>query len=249
MIAEGEGLSYWHDRSDLNANQFSVFTGRPTIVGWPNDHEWLWRGAFSSDAAAGAVLRRMSDVDLLYRTTNDGVAVALLRRYQVRYVFVGPFERATYYANNNGTGLGKFSTLLTPVFDRGAVTIFQVSARLNHFKAAPLPVSSPHVPVLPVMTATNLHVDPHSQDVGLKAGQVYMIVHLSVRNDAARPLDFALSNLRLQDLTSHNEYLPALDPSVLDTQLLPGTIDPGGELDGMWHSRCRLRCHMPRPMM
>jgi hypothetical protein len=64
----------------------STFTGLPTIVGW--SHQQGYRGVDAFD-------RRASHADRIY-TGDRAVAVALLQKYDVRYVWVGPIERERY---------------------------------------------------------------------------------------------------------------------------------------------------------
>ena len=86
-------------------------TGVPTVAGW--GHEIGYRGA-------DAYLQRVRDVDDAY-TGSPERTVAVLERYDVEYVWVGPAERARYgevtFAGVDG---------LTPVFRNEAVTIYRV---------------------------------------------------------------------------------------------------------------------------
>ncbi|MFC6614972.1 DUF2298 domain-containing protein [Halopenitus salinus] len=68
------------------ANPASSFTGIPTVAGW--DHQVGYRG---TEAYYG----RVADVDRAY-AGSDAERVAVLREYDVRYVWVGPGERARY---------------------------------------------------------------------------------------------------------------------------------------------------------
>ena len=130
-------------------------------------------------------------------------------------------------------GLGAFSTPPPSAFDRGAVTVFKMPASRSRVKSVPpTPHPATSASALPMIATTNLHVDPNSQAVGLKAGEVYLIAHLSVRNNAAAPINFALDELRMHSHATNQEYAAALDPNILNTQLLPATIDPGVRLDG-----------------
>ena len=84
-------------------------TGRPTIVGWAG-HERQWR---EDDAE---IFRRQDDVRTIYQTSDPGQARALLQRYGVDYVVVGPRERAVYGED----GLAKFDSLGDVVFESSA---------------------------------------------------------------------------------------------------------------------------------
>jgi len=86
-------------------------TGVPTVAGWY--HEVGYRGL-------EPYLGRVRDVDDAY-TGSPERTVAVLERYDVEYVWVGPAERARYgsvtFAGVEG---------LTPVFRNEAVTIYRV---------------------------------------------------------------------------------------------------------------------------
>ena len=65
---------------------------------------------------------RRADVDLLYTTPDVAVARPLLERYDVRYVVVGPIERA----DHGDAGLAKWDQLGRRVFDRDGTTVWQL---------------------------------------------------------------------------------------------------------------------------
>jgi len=69
-----------------NANPASSLTGVPTVAGW--QHEVGYRGE-------SAYLDRVRDVDAMY-TGDAATRAALLRAYDVEYIWVGPGERARY---------------------------------------------------------------------------------------------------------------------------------------------------------
>mgnify|MGYP000622155342 CR=1 FL=1 len=86
-------------------------TGVPTVAGW--HHEVGYRGS-------EAYLKRVRDVDRAY-TGTPAQTVAVLERYDVAYVWVGPAERARYGSVSFGGVEG-----VTPVFDTETVTIYRV---------------------------------------------------------------------------------------------------------------------------
>jgi len=93
-----------------NANPASSLTGVPTVAGW--QHEIGYRGA---DAYAA----RVGDVDAMY-TGTESERAALLSEYEVRYIWVGPSERARY-------GSVAFGSEAIEVAHRsGDVTIYEV---------------------------------------------------------------------------------------------------------------------------
>ncbi len=99
----------------------SAYTGLPTVLGWKWHQEqqrWSYRWA---------VEQRNYEVNLIYRTSDSAKALRLLRKYNVRYVYVGQVERLYYPPE----GLAKFDDRLagrlTPVFDNGQTTIYRLA--------------------------------------------------------------------------------------------------------------------------
>ncbi len=69
----------------------------PTVIGWAG-HEVQWQHDVGS---------RITDVETLYTTTDVAAAKALIDRYGIRYVVVGPIEQTTY----GDAGLAKWDQL------------------------------------------------------------------------------------------------------------------------------------------
>ena len=109
VILESVGPDY----SAFGHARMSTFSGRPTVIGWAG-HELQW---------AHDVGSRIDDVKRLYTTTDEAEARRLLDRYGVRYVVVGPIERADY----GDAGLPKWDRLGRRTYDRDGTTIFDVS--------------------------------------------------------------------------------------------------------------------------
>jgi uncharacterized membrane protein len=136
VVAEGYGSDYWTNY-DLGAdtNVVSSLTGRPTLIGWPGSHEALWQGDYGTSTeaqAAGALIAsREQDVQTLYTSPDVQAAKRIIRQYHIAYVFIGPFEHSTYYANPSNPGLAKFRSILTPVLQRPGITLYQVPASLR----------------------------------------------------------------------------------------------------------------------
>ncbi len=104
-------------------SRVSVYTGLPTVLGWAS-HERQQRAAFPGDPVG----RRLETVRTIYTTPDVEAALRLLRRYQVRYVYVGPLERLYH----GGPGLDKFEA--TPahferVYENPGVRIYRVAYR------------------------------------------------------------------------------------------------------------------------
>jgi len=82
-ILEATGESYTH------YNRVSAMTGLPTIEGWLV-HEWLWRGGYDRPGT------RIAEVEAIYQGEDLDYAHQLLKKYQIKYVVVGPLEREKY---------------------------------------------------------------------------------------------------------------------------------------------------------
>ena len=117
VIMEGLGR-----REYLWANRVSVHTGLPAVVGW------RWHQVQQRAGVGGNLVEwRRADVNACYSTANLDEAQAILERYGVRYVYVGPYERA-YYPR---MGIAKFDNmaeegLLDLVYDVEGVQIYEV---------------------------------------------------------------------------------------------------------------------------
>jgi uncharacterized membrane protein len=117
VILEGLGA-----REYLWGNRVSIYTGLPAVVGW-RWHQVQQRMA----AGAAKVEQRHLDVNECYETLDLLRAEEILRRYDVRYIYVGPYERLYY----SPEGLAKFDEMvdlgmLRVVYDRAGVRIYEV---------------------------------------------------------------------------------------------------------------------------
>ncbi|HEX9373315.1 MAG TPA: DUF2298 domain-containing protein [Roseiflexaceae bacterium] len=118
----------------------SIYTGLPTLLGWPW-HETQQR----SVADVGAVLAgRQSLIQKLYSTTDRDEALRLLRLYGVEYVYLGQLERALY----DPAGLAKFDALadagqIQQVYSAGDTRIYRVPRAPGDAPPAVLTTSLP----------------------------------------------------------------------------------------------------------
>jgi YYY domain-containing protein len=112
VLVEADGDSY------TDYDQFSVFTGTPTVIGWAV-HEWLWRGTYD------IVSPRRDDVRLIYESENITQTKALLDRYAVRYVVVGTLERQKFTKLQEL----KFTAIGKEAFRHGETVIYEVGAK------------------------------------------------------------------------------------------------------------------------
>jgi len=106
VVAEAVGGSY------SGYARISTFTGMPTVLGWPG-HESQWRGGATPQGD------RQEDIKRLFETSSWVDAMAILEKYNIRYIYIGSLERSTYKVNEV-----KFLRNLIPVYSQGSVTIY-----------------------------------------------------------------------------------------------------------------------------
>jgi uncharacterized membrane protein len=116
VILEGHTPEYrWGAR-------YSVNTGLPTVLGW-NWHQRQQRAA----ADQQEIWDRANDVATIYNAPLFQAIKPLLEEYEIRYIVVGPLERAYYDAG----GLDKFEWMvaegsLEVAFSNEGVIIYRV---------------------------------------------------------------------------------------------------------------------------
>jgi YYY domain-containing protein len=120
VILEAVGGDY------TSAGRVSSRTGLPTVLGWPT-HEYRWRGSWEpqggeADSEGWCPSVRCLDVERAYNTTDVVEAKAILKQYEVEYVYVGPLERDKY----GDTGLAKFATFMEVAYQNEGVTIYRM---------------------------------------------------------------------------------------------------------------------------
>ncbi len=100
----------------------SMFSGYPSVLGWVG-HESQWRGG------GEAMGSRQADLERLYCSRDWAEAQSILEKYNIRYVFLGNLERATYQAGSGSCGSGiveaKFFNNLATAFRNGQTIIFE----------------------------------------------------------------------------------------------------------------------------
>ena len=110
LEARGDGCRY--------SSRVSTFTGLPTVIGW-GGLELFWRQAWAE------IDERNKDVDMIYNTLDNDQAMALLKKYDVKYVYIGAGEREAYESE----GLQKFAGHPEDyglIYDYEGVTIYEV---------------------------------------------------------------------------------------------------------------------------
>jgi uncharacterized membrane protein len=100
------------DYSAFGHARISTFTGLPTVMGWAG-HELQW----AHDPGT-----RRAQVQQIYTAADAATVRPQLARYKVRYVVVGPLERADY----GDGGVAKWDTRGRRVFDREGTTVWQL---------------------------------------------------------------------------------------------------------------------------
>jgi YYY domain-containing protein len=97
----------------------SIYTGLPSVVGWQWHQE---QQRWDNRADVG---RRIRDVKNIYGSANPSDALSLLRKYDVKYVYVGQLERA-YHPDGVEKFDGPMAPFLELVFESDAVAIYEV---------------------------------------------------------------------------------------------------------------------------
>jgi len=110
VVLEAVGDSYT-DYSRVSAN-----TGLPTVLGWPV-HEWLWRGSFNE---AG---KRVDEVKNFYSTSDVNQARNFIKKYNVKYVFIGQLEHQKYPELNEA----KFAKIGKIIYQSGETKIYRIT--------------------------------------------------------------------------------------------------------------------------
>ena len=126
VILEAPGSSYTYE------GRISAFSGYPAVLGWAI-HELQWRGNYDEQGL------REPDITTIYTTTETKLALDLLHKWDVRYVIVGQpevsfIQQKCAQADSPCTparAIHKFEVALTPVFQSGDVTIYEVPGKIT----------------------------------------------------------------------------------------------------------------------
>lgn len=94
--------------------RISAHTGLPTVLGWAG-HELQWRGSTPEPGI------REPEINKLYTSRSWPQTEALLVKYGVEYVIVGPLELSTY----GRLAATKFDRALETVFETDGIKIYQ----------------------------------------------------------------------------------------------------------------------------
>ncbi len=113
VILEAQGPSY------QDFTRYAANTGLPAVLGW--EYHVQQRGHSQAETS-----KRKADVKAAYTSKDEAAVAAVLRRYHVALVVVGPLERKTY-GPDVLSRLSSFSSLLSPVYRNPDVTLFGVA--------------------------------------------------------------------------------------------------------------------------
>ena len=117
VVLEAHGDQYrWNGR-------MSVYTGLPTVIGWP------WHQTQQRNDR-NLIRERAQDVSSIYNTLSKNTALELINKYGVRYIVVGDLERIYYLPH----GIEKFDQMvrdgtLEMAYANDGTTIYRVVDR------------------------------------------------------------------------------------------------------------------------
>lgn len=106
---------------DAEGMLVATYTGLPVVVGSQHQEEQRY---------PQQVAARRADMAELFRTSDPARAVAILRKYNASYIYLGPYERAV--AHDAPGGLAKFAAMtdstLEVAYRNEGVTLYRVRA-------------------------------------------------------------------------------------------------------------------------
>ena len=100
-----------------NFGRISASTGVSTILGWVG-HARQWRGPHWNPS------ERLNDVRLIYESSNKEEVLSLLKKYDIRYVVLGPRERSVYSIQN----LAGMTEILGLAFSAHEFSVYRLKA-------------------------------------------------------------------------------------------------------------------------
>lgn len=122
VVAEAVGGEY------SSYARVATETGLSDVLGWPG-HEIQWRGGTSELGS------RESDIQTIYQNNDWTTVESILKKYNIRYVFVGSLENQKYAPDDlsRQSMMNKFTSHLPVVFANGTVTIFEYQPEVSSF--------------------------------------------------------------------------------------------------------------------
>ncbi len=108
VVVEAVGPQYNPDFARV-----ATHAGQMGLLGWEG-HEVQWRGGGEEMGS------RRQDIETLFQSPDWEQTRAIIQRYGIRYIYIGPIERAAYRVNEN-----KFSANLGLLFGNASVRIYE----------------------------------------------------------------------------------------------------------------------------
>lgn len=130
MYSEYEAIKWLQDKKGVTieegcskilcgysyAGRVAVFTGNPAVIAWTN-HEFSWRRNID------LLVERSVDVERFYRAETCEEMYEIVKKYNIKYIFIGVEEIKRFELENTD----KFSECFNLVFEKGSAKIFLVS--------------------------------------------------------------------------------------------------------------------------
>jgi uncharacterized membrane protein/sugar lactone lactonase YvrE len=221
-LMEGSAAEYdW-------AGRMASFTGIPSLVGWDNSHERLWRT--NQPDATQQIATRRGIVNSIYQgiDPNGGTLTAprlleLLKQYGVTYVVSGAIEHGRRENPANDTPTedvtpytdSLFKYALTPVFTSNQTTIYKVgetSANSGEVPPTPVPgaATTPGTTPVPTQPQVDLTAAPTNlfdeSGAGVNRGQLNL--PRGITRDAEGNFYVAdTQNLRIQKFDKDGNFV------------------------------------------
>jgi hypothetical protein len=108
VVSEAIGGSY------SEYARVSTRSGMPTVLGWPG-HEGQWRNGYAE------VGSREADIKTIYTSNDWNLVLSLIKKYNIRYVYVGYLENSLYKTDGS-----LFKANLPLVYQNNSASIFEV---------------------------------------------------------------------------------------------------------------------------
>ncbi len=125
VIAEATSLDGRHRAYHGNYGRVATLTGIPNLLGWQN-HQSQWRGVLYPQFVG----TREADIMTLYTHPNWELAIGIIQRYSIDFIFVGATE-AQEFGSNLAIGLQNFDTYLEPFCQYGSARVYRVPQALQ----------------------------------------------------------------------------------------------------------------------
>jgi len=112
VIAEADFFSY------TSFGRIATNTGLPGVFNWYT-HQHLWRSPEISITGEyhPMLSERISDLETLYTTHDPMLAWGIIEKYDIRYIVIGPLERARYRGTINEELLRSLGEIVIEAYD------------------------------------------------------------------------------------------------------------------------------------